>query len=280
VNDPGEWIQDAAREALVAAAEINLSKASIARVYDYVLGGKENFEIDRRAANRVLNTLPEAAQLARDNRNFLRRGVRFLVAEVGIRQIIDIGSGLPSAWNVHEVAQEINPEVRVAYVDNDPIGMTHGLAILGNNETTAVITADLLDPESIFEDPAVQRLINFDEPLAVLAAGILHHLSDEQDPVGVMTIIKDRLPGGSHLLASNFLDDDEPRARHSERAFLESGLGTGWFRTWDEQLRLFDGLEMVEPGLVYANDWRPDDLTPTDSPVHTLYAAGIGRKPR
>lgn len=261
-----------------AAPDIDLSRPSIARVYDYVLGGKEHFEADRRAADNFLGVVPEAAQIAKDNRNFLRRAVRYLVAEAGIGQIIDIGSGLPSSGNVHEIAHKVDPAVRVVYVDNDPIVLAHGRALLSNGDTTTVITADIRQPESIFNSPATRELIDYDQPVAVLASGILHHLAEDEDPYGLTAEIKDQLVAGSYLLATNFLDDDEQRARDLERAFLEGGLGTGRFRTWAEHRRFFDGLEMVEPGLVYANDWRPDDLTPTDSPVHTLYAGGIGRQ--
>lgn len=260
------------------AAPVDLSRPSIARVYDYVLGGKEHFEIDRRAANNFLNVVPEAAQIAKDNRSFLRRGVRYLVQEAGIRQILDIGSGLPSSGNVHELAHAIDPTVRVVYVDKDPIVLAHARALLSDERVTAVITADLRTPGSIFDDPTTRELIEDDQPLAVLVSGVLHHLSDAEDPYAVTAEIKERMGVGSYLLATNFLDDDEPRATILERAFLEGGLGTGRFRTWAEQRRFFEGLQMVEPGLVYANDWHPDELTHRDSPVHTLYAGGIGRK--
>ncbi|WP_308283304.1 SAM-dependent methyltransferase [Pseudonocardia nigra] len=266
-----------AEDDMRAPVDVDITKASIARVYDYVLGGKEHFEVDRRAAGAFLGVVPEAAQIAKDNRNLLRRGVRYLVGE-GIRQIIDIGSGLPSSGNVHEVAQQIDPTVRVVYVDKDPIVLAHGRALLSDDRTTTVITADLRTPESIFDHPSTAEYIDLAAPFAVLTSGILHHLSDADDPYRVTATITERLSPGSYLLASNFLDDDEPRAKELERAFLEGGLGHGRFRTWTELRRFFDGLELVEPGLVYANDWRPDEHTPTDSPVHTLYAGGIGRK--
>ncbi|MGH3568623.1 MAG: SAM-dependent methyltransferase [Pseudonocardia sp.] len=257
---------------------MDLSKPSIARVYDYVLGGKEHFEIDRRAAEAMYRVVPETSQLAKDNRNHLRRAVRYLVGEAGIRQIIDIGSGLPTSGNVHEIAHEVDPGVRVVYADNDPIVLAHGRAMLSNVHTTTVINADIRAPGSIFENPATRELIDFGEPYAVLAVSILHHISDDEDPYALTAEIKDRLGVGCHLLVTNFLDDDEQRAKDLERAFLQGGLGTGRFRTWAEQRRFFEGLEMVEPGLVYANDWRPDEFTPDDSPVHTLYVGGIGRK--
>jgi hypothetical protein len=166
----------------------------------------------------------------------------------------------------------------VVYVDIDPVVLAHGRALLDSHDTTAVITADLRDPDSIFAHPEVQRLIDPSQPFAILVSGILHHLSDDEDPFAVAAALRARLPIGGYLLATNFLDDDEPRAKRLERGFLDGGLGTGRFRTWAELRRFFEGLEMVEPGLVYANDWHPDASTPTDSPVHTLYAGGIGRK--
>ncbi len=252
---------------------------SIARVYDYVLGGKDHYEPDRRAAQSMMDVLPETPLMARDNRLFLQRAVRYLIAEAGIRQIIDIGSGLPTAGNVHEIAHEIDPEVRVVYVDNDPIVLAHGRALLATNPNTTVIVADLRRPDPIFDDPATRDFIDLSEPFAILTASILQHLADDEDPEGVAGGLIDRLPSGGYLLSANFLSGDDPRAPRIERAFLEGGLGTGRFRTREEQLRYFDGLELVDPGFVYANDWRPDDDTPTDSPVHTLYAGGVARKP-
>jgi SAM-dependent methyltransferase len=258
--------------------DIDLSRPSVARVYDYVLGGKAHFEIDRIAAAAAYEVVPEIGRLAADNRNHLRRAIRFLVAEAGIRQIIDLGSGLPTAGNVHEIAQETHPGVRVVYVDNDPIVLAHGRALLADDTTTTVIMADVRNTDTIFDSPELREFIDFDKPFAVIAASILQHLDDHAASAAAERI-KARLTPGSYILISNFLYDDEPRALELERAFLERGLGTGRFRTWSEQREFFAGLEMVEPGLVYANDWRPDEYTPTDSPVHTLYAAGVARKP-
>lgn len=267
---------DRGLDGTVPYPEIDLSRPSIARLYDYVLGGKEHFEVDRRAADALYAAVPETSQLAKDNRNHLRRAVQWLVREAGIRQIIDLGSGLPTVGNVHELAQEVDPGVHVVYVDNDPLVLAHGRALLSDETTTTVITADVREPETIFTHPRTAELIDLDRPFAVIAASILHHLDDET-AYDVAARIRAQLRPGCYVLISNFLDDDEPRAKELERAFLEGGLGTGRFRTWAEQRRFFEGLEMVEPGLVYANDWKPDDLTPTDSRVHTLYAAGVAR---
>jgi SAM-dependent methyltransferase len=262
-----------------APFDVDFSRASIARVYDYLLGGKEHLEVDRRAADAARNVVPEVAEIAKDNRSFLRRGVKYLVRDAGIRQIVDIGSGLPSDDNVNEVAQTLDAQVRVAYVDNDPVVLAHARALLATDEQTAVVTADLRRPESLFDKVAALGLLDLDAPFAVLLSGVVHHLSDDDDPGGIVASVRDRLSPGGYLLLSHFLYDDESRAHALERAFLHGGLGSGRFRTWEELRGYFDGLELVEPGLVYANDWRPDESTPSRSPVHTLYAGGIGRKP-
>jgi hypothetical protein len=259
--------------------DVDTTRPSIARVYDYLLGGKENLDVDRRAAHRFLNVVPEARQIGLDNREFLRRALRFLVGEAGIRQLIDVGSGLPTAGNVHDLAHAVAPDVRVVYVDNDPVVLAHGRALLDRDRVTTIIQADLRRPETIFEHPDTTELIDFSQPFAVLLAGILHHLHDKEDPYGATAYIRERLCPGSYLLVSNFLDDGEPRAKAAERAFMDSGLRRGRFRTWAEQRRFFEGLELVEPGFVYVNDWRPDEHTSTDPMVRTLHAGGIGRKP-
>jgi S-adenosyl methyltransferase len=259
-----------------ARRDLNFRRPSIARVYDYVLGGRDHFEIDRKAAHSFLNVVPEAGQLAKDNRHFMRRSVRFMIAEAGIRQIIDIGSGLPTAGNVHQVAHQIDSSVRVVYVDNDPMVLAHARAML-DDDTTTVITSDLRTPEAIFEDPETHKLIDTSQPFGVLIAGILHHLSDEDDPAAIAAEVRERLSPGSYLAICNFLGED-PRARDLERGFLD-GLGSGRFRTWDENRSYFEGLEMVPPGLVHANKWRPDEDTPKDHSVEPLYVGGVGRKP-
>ncbi len=208
----------------------------------------------------------------------MARVVRYLVGEVGIRQIIDIGSGLPSAGNVHEVAHEIDPSTRVVYVDIDPIVLAHGRALLANEETTTFILGDARDPASVFDNPETTALIDFSQPFAVIASSLVSHFTDDEANA-TAAAIRDRLTPGSYVLFSAFLDDDDPRAKELEQAFQQGGLGPGRFRTWDEHRAFFEGLEMVEPGLVYANEWRPDRTTPKDSPAHTFHAGGVARKP-
>ncbi|GAA5142035.1 SAM-dependent methyltransferase [Pseudonocardia adelaidensis] len=258
---------------------VDLSRASVARVYDHLLGGKEHLDVDRRAADAMRNVVPEVGEIAKDNRSFLRRGVSYLVREAGIRQIVDIGSGLPGGGNVSEVAHAIDPDVHVVYVDNDAVVLAHARALLATNERTAVVTADLRRPDSLFEEVSALEIFDPDAPFAVLLSGVVHHLSDDDDPDAIVAAIRRRLSPGSHLLLSHFLYDDDSRAYALERAFLHGGLGSGRFRTWKELHGYFTGLELVPPGLVYANDWRPDRTTPAGSPVRTLHVGGIGRKP-
>ena len=256
---------------------VDVNHPSVARVFDYLLGGKLHFAADRRAAEVVLGPLPEARRLAVDTRDHLRRAVRHLVGTAGVRQLVDLGSGLPSSGNVHEIAHRIDPGVRVLYVDRDPMVLSHARALLDAEPLTAVLGADVRDPAAILGDEQTRRLIDLDEPFAVLASGILQHLKDD-DAARTAAAIVELLPVGSYFMVSHFLDDGEPRAREMEQGFRNGGAGTFRFRTWEELRSFFGGLEMVEPGLCYAGEWHPDELTDRASPVRRLYAAGLGRK--
>ena len=260
--------------------EIDVTVPSIARIYDYVLGGKEHFACDRAAAEGLLQSLPEAREPAVENRAFLRRAVRFLVGEAGIRQIVDIGSGLPTAGNVHEVAHAVDPSVRVVYVDVDPIVLAHGRALLADNPLTTVVTADVRRPDEIFDAPDTRRLLDTAGPsrscwracCTTCPTPTTRRASSARSRRGC------RSAATCWFRASSAVTIRE-RAE-LERAFVQGGISAGRFRTWPEQRRFFAGLEMVEPGLVYANDWRPDAATPTTAAVHTLHVAGVGRKVR
>lgn len=261
-------------------AVIDTNTAAISRVYDYLLGGKHHYAIDRDASEAMIEAVPETPLLAKANRSFVRRAVRYLVGEAGITQIVDIGSGLPTAGNVHEIAHEIDPTVRVVYVDKDPIVLAYGRALLSGNDNTTVIMADLRNPDAIFEHPDVRRLIDASEPFAVLLGGILMHLEDEEDPVGVTARIRARLPSGGYLMHSGCADPGDPRARELNRIFAETGMGSRCFRPFAEQLPYFDGLDLVEPGLVACNAWRPSaDFPDPHNPAHPMVIGGVGRKP-
>jgi S-adenosyl methyltransferase len=259
---------------------IDFSKPTVARVYDYLLGGHDNFAADRTAAD-ALNAKYNggATEVCVSNRRALQRAVRYLATEAGIRQFIDIGSGLPTQENVHEIAHHLDPTARVVYVDKDPIVLAHGRALLADNQTTSVAQADAADPDSILDAPETRQLIDFDKPWAVLMASVLHHLADHEDPVGVTRRLIARMPSGSYLFTVNLLREDHPQADAQLEADVVSRVGSGFIRTWDQIRRYYEGLEMVEPGLVYANDWRPTDPDKSEGPWSTVLVAGLGMKP-
>ena len=269
---------------------VDVTVPSIARVYDYMLGGKDNFAVDRQVAEMTLRIVPDAPITSRANRDFLQRVVRHLTEEVGIRQFLDFGSGLPTQGNVHEIAQRFAPETRVVYVDSDPIVLTHGRALLARDGTTTIVEADIRRPEVILNHPEVRQVIDFDRPVGLLFFAILHHLNDHEDPACVAARFVGAVPAGSHLAISHF---HNPGAEHpqvaeqaaaSEKLFNER-LGTGRWRTREEILRLFGGLELLEPGLVPLPLWRPyPGITPRlgsaggMAPIHHALEGGVARK--
>jgi hypothetical protein len=252
---------------------------STARMYDFWLGGKDHFAVDRMAALEVSEAAPEVKMMAIENRRFLRRAVRYLATEAGITQFLDIGTGLPTQGNVHEVAQQVNPDARVVYVDNDPMVLAHSRA-LKTSGNTAVIEADLRDPAAILAHPRTQALINFQQPLAVLLVAVLHFISGEDDPYSIVTSIFDSMAPGSYLVVSHATGgmpsaDSAARAEEHYRKNVASGTT---LRSAEEILRFFDKFELVEPGLVKVTRWRPGELgAPDDERIWLLGAAG--RKP-
>ncbi|MGN9840421.1 SAM-dependent methyltransferase [Nonomuraea sp. H19] len=264
---------------------IDTTKPSVSRVYDFMLGGKDNYEVDRRMARLALEVAPDAPEAARANREFLARVVRFLAAQAGLRQFLDLGSGLPTQGNVHEIAQSAAPGTRVVYVDHDPIVLVHGRALLAVDDSTTVVEADLRDPDAILNHPEVTRLIDFNEPVGLLLFGILHHLADDEDPAGTTAHLMNRLAPGSHLAVSHFhnpgaaLPEVSRQAYSAEKIFNET-LGTGRWRTREEILAYFDGLELLEPGLVPLPEWRPEagDRAEPGITYHTFVGA-VARKP-
>jgi hypothetical protein len=263
---------------------VDTSKPSIARVYDYFLGGKDNFAADREVAEMAKRMDPEGADGALVNRAFLRRAVRYLAAEAGIGQFLDIGSGLPTQGNVHEVAHDVDPEARVIYVDNDPMALAHGRAILADAHTTKVVEGDLREPEEILGHPVVRGLIDFDRPVGLLLFSILHHLHDHEDPAGVTARLAAALPPGSHVAISHFANPGDRHPRVSEHVtrfeeMFNRGMGTGRWRTRDEILAYFGDLELVEPGLVPLPDWHPQGRPERCSTItYHSWLGGIARK--
>jgi hypothetical protein len=268
-----------------APAGIDTSKASIARVYDAFLGGKDNYEVDREVVRAILEISPDSPAVAREFRDALVRMVRFLVASAGIDQFLDCGSGLPTAENTHQVAQRINSEATVVYFDNDPIVAAHGRALLEDNDRTHFGVADLRQPEEVLRHPAVTRHLDFARPLALMQCGTMHHLEDSERPDQIMARYIEALPSGSYVAISHFYDpaDGSPiseLAREAERRFQASSMGTGRYRTMTEIAAYLDGLELVEPGLVPNFVWWPDG--PWISPIPDLARCtlvGLARKP-
>ncbi len=258
-------------------AQINTNVAHPARMYDYLLGGKDNFPADRETAEMALAATPMVRAMARQNRAFLQRAVGFLAREAGIRQFLDIGTGLPTKGNVHEIAQAIAPDARVVYVDNDPIVLVHSRALLDNDNTT-VIQADLREPATILGHPDVRKLIDFDQPMALLLVAILHFIQDEDAPAGIVARLRDAMAPGSYLTVSHGttdIDNAEPAvADRVVRAYKRSTAPVT-LRSRPEILGYFDGFELVDPGLVQIQDWRPERPNPDVS--GGIYG-GVGRK--
>ncbi|MBB5079707.1 SAM-dependent methyltransferase [Nonomuraea sp. NPDC050394] len=254
---------------------LNLSEASPARVYDYLLGGKDNFGVDRAEGERIRALMPGVEIGVRAQRAVLGRVVRFLVGEVGLRQLIDIGTGLPTAENVHQVAHSVDPGVRVAYVDNDPHVLVHARALLARNVNTLAVHADLREPAALLGDRELLAHIDLKRPVGLILCGILHHVQDEEDPWHLTKELVAALPSGSYVFIHHLLN----RGDEQSRSLLEARNTR--YRTKDEIARFFAGLEMVDPGLVGVPDWRPDPDQPFQEshPVLKLAVAGVGRKP-
>ena len=257
--------------------ELNTNVAHPARMYDYCLGGKDNFAVDRKAVQIFVERFPEGLDSTRENRLFLYRVVRFLARDAGIRQFLDMGSGLPTQANVHQVAQQFQPDAHVVYVDNDPIVLVHGRALLAE-ETTTVIQADMTDPHDILARRDVSRLIDFDQPAAVLFLSVPHSIPDDQQARDTFAAIVDALAPGSFLAVSQFVGvNTEAAQAHTQTA---NELGLAWkTRTMDDFRELVGGLglEPVPPDLVDVRDWRPDPHQPPLHPVDEPLRPYIGR---
>jgi S-adenosyl methyltransferase len=234
---------------------VDTTTPSVARIYDYLLDGKDNFQVDRDAAEEVESRLPAVRHMMRENRAFLRRVVHFLAGECGIRQFIDIGSGLPTQGNVHEIAQKINADARVVYVDNDPIVLAHGRALLATNGRTRVITADLRQPASILDNPLLRELIDPNEPVAVLMIAILHFIPDEENPGELVKAFRSWMAAGSYLALSHV--DHTPQVASAAEVY-ERTTSTAVPRSREEVEAFFGEYELVAPGLVQVPEWRPE----------------------
>jgi hypothetical protein len=264
------------------SSEIDTSRRHPARVYDYFLGGRTNFAADRRMANRILANAPTARITARENRAFLGRTVRYLVTEAGIRQFLDIGTGLPTASNVHEVAQAAVPAARVVYVDNDPLVLAHGRALLTSapQGRTAYIQADLRDPAVILSSPTVREVLDFSQPVALVIVAVLHFIDDESDPASALATLLDALPSGSCLAASHVTGEHHPTGGTAAvRTYRSSGVPLQLRDSGEFTELAFRGLQLVPPGVVPVSEWRPEDGAPHLRPSEVNCYGGVARKP-
>jgi SAM-dependent methyltransferase len=249
-------------------------------MYDYYLGGKDNFAADREAAEKALAFAPELREGAAEVRRFLTRSVRFLVGE-GIRQFVDVGCGLPTNGNVHEVAQAIAPETKVAYLDNDPVVISHARALLETDPSTVAIEADAREPEALLKDPALRELIDLDRPVAILMNAVLHVIPEDEVALHAVRTLRDAIVPGSYISISHAVSDLRPQTTAKLAKLYQDKVVQGPrrfnLRTKDEVLAYFEGLELVEPGLVYLGEWRPDPEMPgMAKPIWSV--GGIGKK--
>jgi hypothetical protein len=269
-------------ESLEEVPEIDTSRPHPARMYDYYLGGKNHFAADREAADKWLANVPSGRVGPRENRAFLSRAVRYLAAEAGIRQFLDIGTGLPTTNNVHEVAQAVAPSSRVVYVDNDPMVLAHARALLTSapEGRTAYIHGDLRNPAEILSSPVTREVLDFSQPIALLIVATLHFIPDEDKPADIIATLLDALPSGSYLVASHVSMEHNPvMIGNAVRAYREAGL-PAQARNSDEFARLaFAGLELVPPGVVIASEWRPEGAGPRPTPTEVNGYGGVARKP-
>ncbi|MGW0575000.1 SAM-dependent methyltransferase [Streptomyces sp. NPDC002920] len=257
--------------------EIDTSKPHPARMYDYFLGGKDNYEVDQEAAEKFIQAAPEVRVGVRANRGFMHRAVRHVVAEGGIRQILDIGTGLPTEPNVHQIARAIAPETRIAYVDNDPIVSAHSLALIDDEADTSVVLADLRDPRGVLDHPEVRKIIDFDRPVALMLVAILHFVTEAEDPNAVVATLRDALPTGSYLILSHATGDVHDDGRKDAAAVYKTATASMNPRTRAQVLDFFGDFTLVDPGLVLVPDWRPDEPVRPGTPPIGIYG-GVARK--
>ncbi|MFI0480056.1 SAM-dependent methyltransferase [Actinomadura sp. 9N215] len=257
--------------------EVDSQRPSVARVYDFLLGGDHNFASDRDLATGLLRVEPQARELARANRAFLRRAVR-AVAGAGVDQFVDIGSGIPTQGNVHEVAQSVNPEARVVYVDNDDVAVAHSRAILADDDRAIVLQADMRRPGEILADPVLKGQLDLARPVAFLLVTTLHLVKHEEDPGSIVAALRDACAPGSHLVISHLTHESEPGKTAAIGKLYDRASSPAVSRSRAEILRFFDGWDLLDPGLVYVPLWRPDEGEAVDDPERFLMFGGVGRR--
>jgi SAM-dependent methyltransferase len=265
---------------------VAIDQPSIARIWDWFLGGSHNFAIDREVARKTLELMPEGPQMARLSRAFLRRAVEHCV-RAGITQFIDLGSGIPTVGNVHEVARQATSGARVAYVDIDPVAVAHTRQILAGDKQTTAVQADLRDPARVLASPELRGLLDFDQPIALLMVMVLHFVSDSDDPRGILAAYRDALaPGSALVIAHGSRETEGMPTSHLQtaRKMYEREVGSVSLRTRDEVQALFEGFELVEPGVVWVPEWHPEpgqasaDAAVADATSPRAGYAGMGIK--
>jgi hypothetical protein len=257
--------------------ELNTGVPQTARIWNYWLGGKDHFPVDRAVGDQILEAFPAIVENARASRAFLARAVRYLAGEAGIRQFLDIGTGLPTADNTHQVAQAVAPECRIVYVDNDPIVLAHARALLTSTPegATDYLDADLRDPDKVLQQAA--RTLDFAQPVAIMLMGILGHIADDDQARSIVNTLVGAVPSGSYLTMNDGTDTSE-EVVEAARIWNQSANPTYHLRSPDRIARFFDGIELVEPGVVSPPRWRPEP-GPSGLPAEIDSACGVGRKP-
>ncbi|MBO2461043.1 SAM-dependent methyltransferase [Actinomadura violacea] len=259
-------------------AGVDLTTPNTARIYDYLLGGKDNYAADREVAEQLLAVIPEAQAAARENHAFIGRAVRHLAGQ-GVRQFIDIGTKLPAAGNVHEVAARVAPDATVVFADGDPVVLVHARALLAGNERTSVVQCDLKHPEAVADDPAVREHIDFSEPVAVVLDRVLHFIEDTAEAAASVRRLHAALPPGGHLVFTHITQDPEPESGGDVRKVFRPTSGLFRGRTRAEVESVVAPFDLLEPGLTYTSQWRPDP--PGGAAGHaerTFTLAGVGRR--
>jgi hypothetical protein len=253
--------------------------ATAARMYDYYLGGVHNFPADREAADAIIERYPFVPSAARANRAFLVNAVRFL-AESGVRQFVDIGSGIPTVDNVHSIARRVHPEARVAYVDIDPVAVAESLEILDGDDLAVAVFGDVQQPQDIVDHAEVRRLLDFDRPIGVIMAAVLHFVPEHRVAEDAVTRLIASVPAGSHFVMSHSATESFERDATTEDVYQRRTSTPGTVRTRAEVELLFAGLELLDPGVVWVHEWRPGAVVErVESPVPGGFWAGVGRKP-
>jgi SAM-dependent methyltransferase len=258
--------------------EVDISVPSAARAYDAFLGGGHNFEADREFARRAELVFPGVGRACRANRAFLWRIVRHLVS-VGVRQFLDIGSGIPTAGNVHEVAHRIEPSCRVLYVDNEIVAVSHSELLLQGKSNVGVLHADMREPDTVLNAPITRQLLDFDQPIAVFMLAVLHFVPDADDPAGLVAAYRHALAPGSYLGVTHATGDSRPTEMAALERLYATSSNPAVARSTTWITGLFGDFELVEPGAVYAADWRPDPGASLPHPEHYIFYGGLARKP-